>query len=145
MNGAQLRRHHQPIKLPTPPSTRVSPRGTQGRGDLFLVAASPLCAALVLTGAGPLLLHVVAGLFLLIVLPVVLVNAKINWPDGTKLHESLLYSLATVVLGLMLGGLVINQALWALGIARPLDRAPVVATLLIALAGLGLWRKDRWR
>jgi uncharacterized membrane protein len=45
----------------------------------------------------------------------------------------------------MVGGLVINQALWVLGIARPLDRVPVVVTLLIALAGLGLWRPERWR
>jgi uncharacterized membrane protein len=126
-------------------SIRVAPRDTKGRGDLVLIVAAPICAAVVLTGEGPLILRIVAGVVVLILLPVLLVNAKINWPEGTKLHESLLYSLAAVVLALMVGGLVINQALWVVGIARPLDRVPVVSTLLIALAALGLWRRERWR
>jgi uncharacterized membrane protein len=124
---------------------RVPPHGTENRGYRILVVAAAISAALVLSGAGPVILRVVVGLLLLIVLPVVLVNAKINWPEGTERHESLLYSLALVVLGLMVGGLLINQALPVLGIARPLDRVPVVVTLLIALAGLGLWRPERWR
>ena len=77
------------INTVTPRPTRVAPRGTESRGDLILVVAAPVSAALVVTGTCPLLLHLVAGLFLLIVLPVVLVNAKINWPESTKLHESL--------------------------------------------------------
>ena len=56
-----------------------------------------------------------------------LVNAKIDWLRGVQLHESLLYSLALVVLGLMVGGLFIDEALPFLGVARPLDRVPVVA------------------
>jgi uncharacterized membrane protein len=126
-------------------SVRVPPGGPKSRGDLILIAATPVSAALVLTGAGPLILRVVAGLFVLIVLPVVIVKAKINWPQRTKLHESLLNSLALVLFGLIVGGLVINQVLPYLGIARPLDRVPVVVTLVIALAGLGLWRPARWR
>ena len=133
------------INTVTPRPTRVAPRGTESRGDLILVVAAPVSAALVVTGTCPLLLHLVAGLFLLIVLPVVLVNAKINWPESTKLHESLLYSLALVVLGLMVGGLAINEALPSIGIARPLDRVPVVVTLLIALTALAAWRHERWR
>jgi uncharacterized membrane protein len=133
------------IDITTARPTLVPPRGTENRGYLILVVAAAISAALVLSGAGPVILRFVAGLFLLIVLPVVLVNAKIDWPESTKLHESLLYSLALVVLGLMVGGLLINQALPVLGIARPLDRVPVVVTLLIALAGLGLWRPKRWR
>jgi uncharacterized membrane protein len=133
------------INVTTSRMMRVPPRSTEGRGGLVLVAAAAAAAAPVLTGAGPLILRFAAGLFLLIVLPVLLVNAKINWPRRTRLLESLLYSLALVVLGLMVGGLIINSALPLLGVARPLDRVPVVVTLLIALAGLGVWRPGRWR
>ena len=132
------------IKFATPPDMRVLPRSNESRGVILVIAATA-AAPVVLAGAGPLILRFVAGVFVLIVLPVLLVNAKINWPQSTRLLESLLYSLALVVLGLLVGGLAINQALPFLGIARPLDRVPVVVTLLIALAGLGLWRPRRWR
>ena len=106
-------------------STRSRLRALKASGPspvIVLVVAAPVSAALVVTGMCPLVVHIVAGLFVLIVLPVVLVNAKINWPESTKLHESLLYSLALVVLGLMVGGLAINDVLPFVGIARPLDR-----------------------
>lgn len=129
-------------------SIRVRPSGTSGRGDLVLVGlviAAQVSAALVLTGICPLVVNIVAGLFLLIVLPLMLVNAKINWPESTTLHETLVYSLALVVLGIMVGGLVINDVLPLVGVARPLDRVPVVVTLLIALTALAAWRQERWR
>jgi uncharacterized membrane protein len=126
-------------------SIGLRPSGTEGRGDLVLVIAAQLSAALVLTGMCPLVVHIVAGLFLLIVLPVMLVNAKINWPENTKLCEALVYSLALVMLGIMVGGLVINELLPHVGVARPLDRVPVVVTLLIALTALAVWRHKRWR
>jgi len=132
------------IKFATPPDMRVPPRSTESRGVVLVIAATA-AAPVVLAGAGPLIVRFVAGVFVLIVLPVLLVNAKINWPQSTRLLESLLYSLALVVLGLLVGGLAINQALPLLGIARPLDRVPVAVTLLITLAGLGLWRPRRWR
>ncbi len=127
-----------------PPSGTIG-RGTKGRGDLVLVVAAQASAALVLTGMCPLVVNIVAGLFLLIVLPVMLVNAKINWPQSTKLHEGLVYSLALVVLGIIVGGLAINELLPLVGVARPLDRVPVVVTLLIALTALAVWRHERWR
>jgi uncharacterized membrane protein len=131
-------------------SIRVPPsgtkgRGTKGRGDLVLVIVAQASAALVLTGMCPLVVNIVAGLFLLIALPVMLVNAKINWPESTKLHEGLVYSLALVVLGIMVGGLAINEVLPLIGVARPLDRVPVVVMLLIALTALAVWRHKRWR
>lgn len=130
-------------------SIRVRPSGTEGPGDLVpvivLVIAAQVSAALVLTGMCPLVVNIVAGLFLLIALPVMLVNAKINWPESIKLHEALVYSLALVVLGIMVGGLVINEVLPLVGVARPLDRVPVVVTLLGALTALAVWRHERWR
>jgi uncharacterized membrane protein len=120
-------------------------RSGEDRGGLFLVIAAPISAALVLTGTCPPILHIAAGLFLLFGLPVALVNAKINWPESTKLHEALLYSLALVLLGIIVGGLAINEVLPYVGVARPLDRIPVVVTLLIALSALAAWRRERWR
>lgn len=128
-----------------PGGTSDFERGTKSFSDLPLIVGVPVAAAVVLMGAGPSVLQAAAGLFMLIVLPVQLLAAKINWPEGVKLYESLLYSLALVVLGLMLGGLALNTLLPLLGIARPLDRTPVVATLLMALLALGLWRPRRWR
>ena len=122
----------------------ISPPSIDRAGLCMLLAATG-SAFVVATGMGPLMVHVVAGLFLLIVIPVVLVNAKVDWPDGVKLHESLLYSLALVLLTVMLGGLAINALLPFLGVARPLDRVPVAVSLIIAVACLGLWRARRWR
>jgi uncharacterized membrane protein len=133
------------IIVPSPRRTRLPSRHTGSYDELALVIGVPVSAALVLFGAGPPIVRLIVGLFVLIALPVMLVNAKINWPRGIQLHESLLYSLALVVLGLMVGGLFINEALPFLGVARPLDRVPVVASLLIALVSLGLWRPGRWR
>ena len=45
----------------------------------------------------------------------------------------------------MLGGLVLNQALGFAGVARPLDRTPVLVALDLALLGLLAWRRDRLR
>ena len=130
-------------------STPVTPSGNNGRSDLIqvvaLVIAAQVSAALVLTGICPFVLNVAAGLFLLIVLPVMLVHAKINWPDSIKPYEALVYSLAMVILGIMVVGLLINQVLPLVGVARPLDRVPVTATLLIALTALAGWRIKRWR
>ena len=128
-----------------PPSVPVAHRDARRYGGALFAAAIILCAAVALVGAGPIVLRVVAGLGVLIVFPVVLVNAKINWPESTKLHESLLYSLALVIIGLMVGGLAVNQFLPLAGVARPLDRVPVIVTLLAALVVLGVWRPTRWR
>src|SRR5258705_9618455 len=116
-----------------------------GRGkDVVFALATIACAAVVLLGAGPLILRVVAGMFITICVPVILVNAKVNWPESTKVHEALLYSLALVLIGLMIGGLITNAVLPLVGGARPLDRLPVVVALSIALTGLALWRRRRW-
>jgi uncharacterized membrane protein len=116
-----------------------------GGKDLVFALATIACAAVTLLGAGPLILRLIAGMFIAICVPVVLVNAKVNWPESTKVHEALLYSLALVVLGLMIGGLTMSTVLPLVGVARPLDRLPVVVTLSIALTGLALWRHRRWR
>ncbi len=129
----------------TPRAASGTHRRAKGRAGIILAAAVAVSAVVILMGAGPLMLHLVAGLFLLICVPVVLINAKINWPRGIELHESLLYSLALVLLGLMVGGLAINEVLPFVGISRPLDRLPVVITQLIVLAGLAVWRRERWR
>jgi uncharacterized membrane protein len=120
------------------------PRMGGGR-DVAFALAVVVSAAVVLVGAGPLILRIAAGMFITVCVPMLLVTAKINWPESIKVHEALLYSLGLVVFGLIIGGLVMNAVLPLVGIARPLDRLPVVVTLSIALAGLALWRRRRWR
>ena len=122
-----------------PPSRR-----TERRGDLLLVMGVPVSAGLVLVGAVPSAMQLIAKLFRLVVLAVVVVSAWHIWPEAIKLHESLLYSLALVLLALAVGGLAIHELLPFLGVAGPLDRVPVVS-LMSAVACLGLWRARRWR
>jgi uncharacterized membrane protein len=43
----------------------------------------------------------------------------------------------------MIGGLVLNQALGFAGVARPLDRTPVLLAVDLGLIGLLAWRRDR--
>jgi uncharacterized membrane protein len=88
-------------------------------------------------------LRLMAGVWLVLVLPVFLVARKLTWHplmSGTERH---LYSLAIVILGLMVGGFVLNALLPHIGVARPLDRVPVLVALTAALTGLVLWRRDR--
>lgn len=131
-------------------ATRALPRHAPPvRGRVFnpFFPALPVLgsAALILTPACPPVLRIVAGLFFLIAAPVMLLMAKINWPESIKVHESFLYSLGLTILGLMVGGLVINQLLPFFGVPRPLDRVPIVVTQLLVLTALAAWRRDRWR
>ena len=114
-------------------------------GGYLLLALGLLSPCLILVDATPFPIRLAAGLFLMFVLPVLLVNAKISWPGSVKLHESLLYSIGIVVLALILLGLALNQVLPVLGVDRPLDRLPVVVGLSLAVGGLAVWRRDRWR
>jgi uncharacterized membrane protein len=103
------------------------------------------CAATVLVAvdAQVPLLRVVAGLFLLIVLPTYLVFIKRDW-SGSNLYEGIIYSFAAVLLGVMVGGLVINEVLPLVGITRPLDRVPVLVAADLGLLGLTWWRHRQW-
>lgn len=130
--------------ISTGPVAARLPRMGGGK-DVVFALATIASAAVVLLGAGPLILRVVAGVLVTICVPVVLVNAKVNWPESTKVHEALLYSLALVVVGLMMSGLALDAVLPMVGIARPLDRIPVVVTLSIVVTGLALWRRRRCR
>lgn len=71
-----------------------------------------------------------------------LVSWKIGW-QTTSRAEQLIYSFATVLLGLLVGGLVINTVLPWVGVARPLDPVPVLMLFDVGLAWLLLWRWDR--
>jgi uncharacterized membrane protein len=121
------------------------PKVATGGASIAVVSAVVVSAAAVLLGTGPVLLQAPAGLFLLVGVPVALVSAKVRYPAGTKLVERSMYSFGLVVLAIMVVGLAINYLLPLLGVSRPLDRIPVVVTLLVVLSGLALWRRDRWR
>ena len=83
-----------------------------------------------------------AGFWFLIGLPVYLFYTA-SVLRGSSLAERVGYSIAAVLLLLMLAGLVINTVLPVLGMHRPLDTAPVLAlgdTLIVSLYILRLKR-----
>jgi uncharacterized membrane protein len=89
------------------------------------------------------------GFWLLVILPVYLLCTTSVWRESS-VAERIGYSLAAVLLLLMLTGLVINTLLPLLGAQRPLDPIPVVLLADILVASLYLFRrrhlaKPSWR
>ncbi|MDX6476444.1 MAG: hypothetical protein QOH95_1955, partial [Gaiellaceae bacterium] len=99
---------------------------------------------LVLTGSPIPGLAPLAGVVLVLVLPTMLLWQKLDWVDADP-AERIVCSLGVVLLGLMLGGLLLNQVLGFAGVARPLDRTPVLVAVDLGLIGLLSWRRDRLR
>ena len=85
-----------------------------------------------------------AGFFLSICLPAWMLSQKIDWSTD-KPSERLCYSVIASVLALMVLGLTINTVLPYLGIARPLDRVPVLTTIDVWCVALALWRPLAFR
>ncbi len=120
------------------------------RGPAWLVLAWPTLAVLVLLfslrlglpGVLPGPLDEIAGLGLVLVVPVALLRHKIDWPVRGS-AESWLLSVVTAILGLLIVGLVINYLLPMVGIERPLDRGPVLVAIAVGDVALALWRPDR--
>lgn len=110
-----------------------------GLPETGLLALMVVLADLPVPGLTP-----VAGLWLCIVLPTVLLWQRLDLPTSHT-AEGLVYSLAITLLALMLGGLALNQVLPLVGIDRPLDRIPVMIALVPALALLAAWRRDEVR
>ncbi len=111
---------------------------------LRLPMTGVLAAAIVLVDPDVPGLVPAAGLWLCIGLPTLLLVHKLIAPT-VALAEALVYGLATTLLALMLGGLALNQVLPLAGVARPLDREPVLITLGVGLIGLVAWRFERRR
>ena len=101
-----------------------------------------LANLLVLTGSPVPGLAPLAGFLLVMVLPIMLVFQKIDWIEADA-AERVVVSVGVTILGLMVGGLVLNQVGRAIGIERPLDTVPVLIALDIGLIGLLAWRRDR--
>lgn len=110
-----------------------------GLPETGLLALMVVLADLPVPGLTP-----VAGLWLCIVLPTLLLWQRLDLPTSHT-AEGLVYSLAITLLALMLGGLALNQVLPLVGIDRPLDRIPVMIALVLALALLAAWRRDEVR
>jgi uncharacterized membrane protein len=85
----------------------------------------------------------VAGSLLAIGLPAWMLSQKINWRTDAP-SERLAYSVVSSVFGLMASGLVVNTILPHLGISRPLDRGPVLATVDVWCGLIALWRLERF-
>jgi uncharacterized membrane protein len=85
----------------------------------------------------------VAGSLLAIGLPTWMLSQKINWRTDAP-SERLAYSVVSSIFGLMAAGLVVNTILPHLGISRPLDRDPVLATVDVWCGLIALWRPKRF-
>lgn len=67
---------------------------------------------------------------------------KLDWQTDTR-AEQLIYSLAVVLLGHLLGGLLLNTALPWFGVQRPLDPLPLLVAMDVSIVALWWWRRDR--
>jgi uncharacterized membrane protein len=98
--------------------------------------------ALVTSGTTLPFLRPALGLWVVFVLPVRLLLAKLDW-RSTVLAERVVHAVAAVVLALMAGGLALNSLGPLLGLDRPLDPLPVSVTITVCVWGLAFWRADR--
>jgi uncharacterized membrane protein len=102
-----------------------------------VVTAAPVVET-VLQGAG----RPALGLYVIFALPCRALAAKTGW--GAKVPtERLIYSVASVVLAVMVAGLAANALLPALGVDRPLDPVPSLVLLDLMVLGLLAWRPRR--
>jgi uncharacterized membrane protein len=123
---------------------RRLPLGRTRADAWFVVAVVAVVAASVglriLGVAG--VLGAAAGLLIALVLPCVLLHAKISWPVRGR-ADTWLLAVPTTILGLYLLGLLLDYSLPVLGVARPLDSRPVLIGLGSAVSALALWRPTR--
>jgi uncharacterized membrane protein len=109
---------------------------------VLVVAANVLALSdLRLSFIGPAI-----GFWFILILPAHLLYTNSIW-RGSRGAERVGYSIAAVVLVLMLGGLTINTVLPLLGVARPLDTVPIVIfgdVLNVVLYGIRVGRRTEF-
>jgi uncharacterized membrane protein len=102
-----------------------------------VVASAPAVETVLQLAGRPVL-----GFYVLFALPCRALAAKTGW--GTRVPaERLVYSVASVVLAVMVAGLGANALLPALGVDRPLDPVPSLVLLDLMTLGLLAWRPHR--
>ena len=111
---------------------------------LALLASGAVASVVVVGDPALPGLVTISGLWLCLGLPTVLLFDRLTLPRAGAV-EALLISVATVILGLMLGGLALNQILRFLGVQHPFATAPLLVTLDLALLGLARWRPTHRR
>ena len=121
-----------------------APRPTRSRPGIVLAALAVAATVLVVVDSQLPVVRAVAGLLLLVVLPTYLLLVKKDWSRACG-YEAVVCCFAVVLLGVIAGGLAMNELLPLVGVRRPLDRLPVLVGTDIALVGLALWRPRRWR
>ncbi|GEL16904.1 DUF2206 domain-containing protein [Pseudonocardia asaccharolytica] len=119
------------------------PSPADRRAGVVLAALAVVASVVVALDAQIPVLRALAGLYLMIALPTYLLLVTKDWSRAST-PEAIVYCLAIVLLGVIVVGLAINEALPLLGLARPLDRIPVLLATDVTLVGLGWWRRKRW-
>lgn len=88
--------------------------------------------------------RVLAGVYLMIVLPAQLIRTKVAW-GASRPWETSIYSVVLAILLCVVSALIINFVLPITGVVRPLDRVPVLCTQLAVIVSLALWRRGPLR
>jgi uncharacterized membrane protein len=138
------------VAPPAPPASeppmrakrRRTPAISVGSPLRVVLAVALLANLLVLLGSPIPALAPLAGLVLVLALPIMLVWQKLDWVEADP-AERIVCSVGVALLALMIGGLALNQLLVFSGVARPLDRTPVLIAVDLGLIGLLAWRRDR--
>lgn len=142
--GDSSNRHRQ-LAMRDPSQGSIAVRGSaRVPGTAIAYALIALAANVVVLLPQPIpWVSAASGCLLLFVLPIFVLSAKLHW-TWAEPADRLGYSLAATLLLLMTMGLAMNIVLPHFGVARPLDRLPVLVCLDGLLLGLGLWRPRRW-
>jgi uncharacterized membrane protein len=130
---------------PSYPDPRATPpRQPESWKITLLIALVFVTNFLVIHGSPLPWIGAVGGFLLAIGLPAWMLSQKIDWRTDAP-SERLAYSVISAIFGLMVVGLVVNTVLPFVGIARPLDRGPVLITVDVWCGLLALWRRERFR
>jgi uncharacterized membrane protein len=106
---------------------------------LLIVANVVVSSSAHIPFAGPAL-----GFWVVVVYPTYLIATTRIW-SGVSGVERAAFGLGAVLLLLLLGGLVMDLLLPLMGVARPLDRAPVLVAVDVLNVALMVWRIRRGR
>lgn len=130
-------------RLSSAQSAHLRPSRWRPNSAYVLLVISAIANLIVALDAPLPVVRPVAGLFLLLVLPTYMVLFTRRWESST-LADAVLCSFGIVLLGVILGGLAINQLLPALGIERPLDRVPILVSADLVLLVLAWSCQRHW-
>ena len=131
------RKLHSELSKPSSYST-----GSPQYGDSASLIGAGFIVNLLIFFGGPFpWITDIGGFLLAICLPAWMLSQKVAWRGSPG--ECLAYGVVSAILGLMAVGLLINTVLPYVGVARPLDRGPVLVAVDAWCVLVAVWR-PKW-